>query len=79
MTVVSSKEFVSNEDKYFGLAMKEQLFIRKGDNVFLVSVANDGIQKHKKPDDDFRRAITMDEFLIGVKEDLREIYKNVKK
>ena len=76
MTVVSSKEFVSNEDKYFGLAMKEQLFIRKGDNVFLVSVANDGIQKHKKPDDDFRRAITADEFLEGALKIIDKIYEN---
>jgi hypothetical protein len=60
MTVISSKEFVTNEDKYFGLAVKEHVYIRKGDNIFLVSIANDTIKKHKKPDDDFRRAITMD-------------------
>jgi len=34
MTVVSSKEFVNNEDKYFDLAMNEQVFVQKGDNMF---------------------------------------------
>ena len=62
MTVVSSKEFVSNHDRYFDLAMKELLYIRNGRNVFQVSLANGKITGHKKPDDDFKQAITMEEF-----------------
>ena len=34
MTVVSSKEFVSNEDKYFNLALNEQVAIKRGKNIF---------------------------------------------
>jgi len=34
MTVVSSKEFVSNEDKYFDMAVNEELCIKRGNNVF---------------------------------------------
>jgi hypothetical protein len=36
MTVVSSKEFVSNEDKYFDMALDEQVIVRKGNNMFVV-------------------------------------------
>ena len=40
MTVISSKEFVSNEDNYFGLAMEEQVFINMGNNMFTVTIIN---------------------------------------
>ena len=36
-------------------------------------------QQILEPDDDFHRAITIDEFLIGVKEDLREMFRNGEK
>jgi hypothetical protein len=36
-------------------------------------------QQILEPDDDLRSAITFDELLIGVKEDLREMFKNGKK
>ena len=72
MTVVSSKEFVVNEDKYFDLALDEQVIIRRGDNVFLLvnknvndmNVYHDAsvYEEVLEPDDDFRSAITMDEF-----------------
>jgi hypothetical protein len=41
MTVVSSKEFVANEDKYFDLALNERVFIKKGNNTFFVSNADE--------------------------------------
>ena len=34
MTVVSSKEFVSNDDKYFEMAVNEELCIKRGNNLF---------------------------------------------
>jgi hypothetical protein len=34
MTVVSSKEFLGNEAKYFDLALDEQVMIKRGDNMF---------------------------------------------
>ena len=36
MTVISSKEFVTNQEKYFNLALYEQVIIQKGDNMFIV-------------------------------------------
>ena len=89
MTVVSSKEFTANQEKYFDLALDEQVFIQKDGNVFLLVYKNvddmniyhdaSVYEEILEPDDDFRSAITMDEFLIGVKEDLREIFRNGKK
>jgi len=70
MTVVSSKEFVSNHNKYFGLAMQGPLFIRRGGNVFQVSIANGKNAAFKKPDDDFCRAITAETLLEGICEDI---------
>jgi predicted transcriptional regulator len=40
MTIVSSKEFISNEAKYFELALNERVFIRKGNNMFIVTTVN---------------------------------------
>ena len=64
MIVVSSKEFSINQDKYFDLALSEQIMIQRGDNLFIVTCDNisNRERKYKTPDDDLRRAITMDEF-----------------
>jgi hypothetical protein len=66
MTVVSSKEFVSNEDKYFDLAEKEQVYVRRDNNMFIVTIANIGkdeaYEEVLEPDDDFRRALSAEEF-----------------
>jgi hypothetical protein len=34
MTIVNSKEFLSNEEKYFGLALSEDVCIERGDYRF---------------------------------------------
>ena len=66
MTVVNSKEFITNEDKYFDLAMNEQVFVQRGDNMFLVSIANvvapNDYDEILDPDEDFHSAISGDEF-----------------
>ena len=59
MTIVSSKEFVSHQDKYFDLAAKEQVLIRRDNMLFIVQKAND--HYYKTPDEDFRNAITAEE------------------
>jgi hypothetical protein len=73
MTVVSSKEFAGNEDKYFDMALEEQVCIKRGKNMFLLSFKNvdDMNMYHEasvydkvlEPDDDFYRAITGEELL----------------
>ena len=79
MTVVSSKEFAIEQDKYLDLAANEQVYIQRRDCLFIVKKVDEPGKKYKEPDDDLRRAITMDEFLIGAKEDLREIFRKGKR
>jgi len=73
MTVVSSKEFASHQNKYFEMARDEQVFIQKDDNVFLLIYKNiddmniyheaSVYEEVLEPDDDFHSAIPMDEFI----------------
>ena len=66
MTLVSSKEFISNDSKCFDLALDEDVCIRRGEYIFyLVSRPVEmqyPPQPILEPDDDFRRAISADEF-----------------
>ena len=65
MTLVSSKEFIANEDKYFDLALNGEVCIQRGDFMYhLVSVPFEKQyppQPVLEPDDDLRRAITGEE------------------
>jgi hypothetical protein len=73
MTLVSTKEFNTNQDKYFEMALDEQVYIQKGNNMFLLIYKNvddmniyhdaSVYEEVLAPDDDFRRAITGDELL----------------
>ena len=76
MTVVSSKEFMSNEKKYFDMAMTEEIFVKRNNTMFVFMRANENREKKRlKPDDDLRRAITMDELRKRVHEDIHQWYK----
>ena len=76
MTIISSKEFAANQQQYFDLAVTEQVYIQNGKNTFTVSVANEKRKKHKHPDADFYRAITMEEFRKRVHEDIDVIFES---
>ena len=75
MTVVSSKEFVTNQEKYFDMALNEHVYIKKGDNMYIFTRKNDE-DEYLEPDEDLRRAITMDELLVGALEDIHKFYVN---
>ncbi len=64
MQVVSSTEFATHQQKYFNLALNEEVFVKNGNHTFLVTKADINAREKKllKPDDDFRRAISMEEF-----------------
>jgi hypothetical protein len=66
MTIVSNKEFIANDDKYFDMAMNGQVFVQRDNIVFIVTQAGEKKKKRLKPDDELRRAITGDELLEGV-------------
>ena len=74
MTVVSTKEFNTNQDKYFKLALDQDIFIQRGSNMFVVTRANEPKRKYKEPDDDLRRAITKDKLLEGLYEYIDKMY-----
>jgi len=77
MTVVSSKEFVINEDKYFDLALNEQVYVQRNNIMFIVTRANENKKKNRlKPDDHLRRAITFDELLERTYEDIHKLFEN---
>ena len=63
MTVVSSKEFAINEDKYFDLAMNEQVFVQRNNMMFIVQNMAQKIEPDVvfEPDEDFFRSIPMEE------------------
>ena len=75
MTVVSSKEFVNNQKRYFDLAVNEELFIKRGKNIFhliCTTVGDDVIDV----DDDDDNYVTKDELLAGIYEDIDNFYTN---
>ena len=74
MTVVNTKEFNINQKKYFDIALHEQVYIKRGSNMFVVSKANDEKKVYKEPDDDLRRAISKDELLDGLYEYIDKMF-----
>ena len=66
MTIVSTKEFNTHQDKYFDMAIDEQVFVKRGNYMFHINCSNLDTVKIKEqtilePDDDLRRAIPMTE------------------
>ena len=68
MTVVSTKQFNTNQKRYFELAENEEVRIKRGNSMYRLMYCPLEIhypeQAIKEPDDDLRRAISMDELLI---------------
>ena len=77
MTVVSSAEFAANQQKYFDLAIdKKEVYVEYGNNMIMVCNANRQEEPMIfEPDEDFRRAISMEELRRRVKEDIHQWYK----
>jgi len=74
MTVVSSKEFATHQRKYYQLAVNERIAIKRGKNLFHLLHEPVEIQYPEQPilepDDDLRNAITADELLKRIHEDI---------
>jgi hypothetical protein len=66
MTVISSKEFVDNQKRYFNMAMDEDIYIQNGENMFQLMYKQinntNAYDEVLEPDDDFRRALSVEEF-----------------
>ena len=79
MTVVSSKEFAINQDKYYDMAVNEDIAIQRGNNLFHLTCYIDEINTKERvyyePDEDFYESITIDEFKIKAREVVENAYK----
>jgi len=69
MTVISTQEFVANQNKYFNMAINQDVCIKRGEGMFQIRynpVEESYVKKpkYKQPDADFYRAISMDELRI---------------
>jgi len=88
MTVVSSKEFAANQEKYFDMALDEQIMIQRGSNMFHLLYNNFGdtntyhaasvYDEVLEPDDDFRRAISAKELMAMLHEDIHQMFNEKK-
>ena len=74
MTVISSKEFVRNQKRYFDLAVDEELFIRRGKNMFHLICTATGDDMYDADDDE--EYVTKEELLAGIHEDIDKFYAN---
>jgi len=85
MLVVSTKEFRQNQKSYLDqIDRGMDLLLQRGHNKYKISpITDDEAVVNKEyilmPDEDLARAITMSELLVGVKEDLRSIFKKERK
>jgi len=67
--VISTQEFVANQNMYFNMAINQDVCIKRDEGMFHirynpVKEINGKKQKYKQPDADFYRAISMDELRI---------------
>jgi hypothetical protein len=88
MTVVSSKEFAANQEKYFDMALDEQVMIQRDNNMFHLlynNLDNTNIYHDAsvydevlEPDDDFRKAISAKELMAMLHEDIHQMFNEKK-
>ena len=78
MTVVSTKEFITNQERYFDMALNDHVVIQRGENMFIVQhfIPNGGMDEIFEPDDDFYRSITMDELRASAHEHIHKLFAN---
>jgi len=80
MTIVSSKEFATNQRKYYKLAVNERVAIKRGESLFHLTYVPNEIrypeQPVLEPDDDLRRAIPMTEVRDRVMDYIRKKHAN---
>jgi len=79
MTVVSTQDFVTNHNKYFDLAVEEDVIVKRGDYTFTIICNINTLQKEQEilePDDDLRSAISAEEFRKRAREIVKKVHHN---
>ena len=78
MTVVSTKEFNTNQEKYFDMAINGNVCIKRGEGLFYLSFTPVKEQYPEQPilepDERLRNAITIDEMLVRVNEGIHNYF-----
>jgi hypothetical protein len=75
MTVVSAKEFKTNQEKYLDIAMSGQVYIPRGDCMFIVTKATEHEERAIfEPDEDFYSSISMEEVRDRLHRVIDELY-----
>ncbi|WP_016776722.1 type II toxin-antitoxin system Phd/YefM family antitoxin [Anaerophaga thermohalophila] len=70
MRVISSAELRNNMKKYLDLAGKEQIIIQRGRKETFVLKK----REYLEPDEDFNRAISLEQFREGAKEHIKTLF-----
>ena len=76
MTVISSQEFVANQEKYFDMALKDNLIIQKGENRLIMQ----NFTSYEEPDmifesdEDFYKSISMEELRSSAHEHIHKLF-----
>lgn len=74
MLVISSAELRNNMRKYLDLAKTQQIVIQRGKTeTFVLSE-----ERYLTPDEDFHRAISLEEFKEGAKKHIRTLFSQKK-
>ena len=75
MTTISSKEFATHQDRYFDMAIIDDVHIRRGRSTFRL-VHNPLVEEQVvlQPDEDLHNAITMEELRESVHEFIHKLY-----
>ena len=81
MTVINGKDFITNQNEHFDLAINEQVYIENDENMFQFSCTDfdNTVVKERvyyEPDEDFYRSISVDEFLEGALKIIDNIFAN---
>jgi len=75
LTVVSTREFNSNQAKYFELAVNEEVYIERDNKMYFLMYKPIETQYNEQiilePDNNLRRAITAEELLERIHGDIR--------
>ena len=74
MIVISSTELRNDTEKYLDIAKTQKVVIqRKGTDTFVLTH-----ETYLNPDEDFHRAISMEDFRNGAKKHIKELYRQEK-
>jgi len=74
MTIVTANEFNSNSQKYFSMAVNSEICIKDDNYMFHLTGNPIDEQMILQPDDDLRRAITLDELFDGARNHIKTIF-----